>query len=148
MAWAFLVIDGNEAEAARTVQQLKAIQPAGEVLTATSGEAALALLEERRLIPSLMFVDFGLRDMNGFEFLGKVRQRRWLERAAVAMLSEPVADKFIVNSYRLGACAFLQKPARTHELRETVREFAQHAQQMTVATVVPGSGGSANTRVA
>ncbi|MCZ2111875.1 MAG: response regulator [Dehalococcoidia bacterium] len=148
MAWTFLIVDGKESESARTAQQLKVIQPAAEVLIASSGDTALALLEERRLIPSLMFVDFALADMNGFEFLGKVRQRRWLERAAVAMLSEPVADKFIVNSYRLGACAFIQKPARTHELRETVRDFALPARQMTVATVVQGSGGSPSARVA
>lgn len=148
MAWTFLVIDDNGPEAARTTQQLRAIEPAADVLLASCGEAALALLEERRLLPSLIFVDFTLPDMNGLELLGKIRQRRWLERTPIAMLSEPVADKHVVNSYRLGACAFIQKPARPHELRETVRDFAQPARQMTAATVVPGSAPDAGARVA
>jgi CheY-like chemotaxis protein len=139
MAWTFLVVDDNEVEAGRAVQQLRAIQPGAEVLSATSGGAAIRLLEERRIVPSLTFVDFSMPGMNGIEFLGQMRQRRWLERAPVAILSEPVDDRHVVNCYRLGACAFLTKPAKTHELRETLRDFAQPSQQMTAATVVPAT---------
>lgn len=142
MAWTFLVVDDNEAEAARAVQQLRAIQPAAEILTARDGEEAIHLLEERKIVPSLTFADFAMPGMNGIELLGQMRQRRWLERAPVAILSEPVADRHVVNCYRLGACAFLTKPAKTHELRETLRDYAQPSQQMTAGTAVPGSGGA------
>jgi len=147
MAWTFLVVDDNEAEAARAVQQLKAIEPTAQILTALSGETAIDLLEERRIVPSLTFVDFAMPGMNGIEFLGQMRHRRWLERAPVAILSEAIADRHIINCYRLGACAFLMKPAKTHELRETLRDFAQQANQMTAASLVPGNP-MANRRVA
>ena len=148
MSWTFLVVDDNEAQAARAVQQLKALQPGAQILTATSGEAALELLEERRVVPSLTFVDFAMPDMTGIEFLGQVRHRRWLERAAVAILSEPIADREIINCYRLGACAFLTKPARLHEIRETLRDFAQQTQQMTATFVIPATPVVPTTRVA
>jgi DNA-binding NarL/FixJ family response regulator len=77
--------------------------------------------------------------MNGIEFLGKVRQRRWLERVPVTLLSEPVDDRIVITCYRLGAAAFLTKPARQYELREAVRDFAIPAERMAAATIVPGT---------
>ncbi len=149
MARVFLVVDDNAAECGRSVQQLRLLEPVAEVLSADSGEAAIRLLEERRLVPSLIFTDFGMPGMNGIEFLGQVRQRRWLERAPVAILSEPVADRHVLSCYRLGVCAFLTKPARAHELRETIRDFARPAEQMTAATIIHGAPAPApTTRVA
>jgi CheY-like chemotaxis protein len=140
MAWSFLIVDERADEAQCTVRQLKAMQPHAEVLVASAGQAALALLEERRLIPSLIFAEFELGDMNGIEFLGAIRQQHWLQRVPVAMLTRPVPDRHVVSCFRLGLCAFLSKPVPAHELRETVRDFAQPAVQMNAASVVPGGG--------
>lgn len=140
MAWSFLVVDESPDEAQRTVQQLRAMQPTAEVLLANSGEAALALLEERKLIPSLIFSEFELGDMNGIELLSAIRHQRWLERVPVAMLTRPVPDRHVVSCFRLGVCAFLSKPVPGHELRETVRDFAVRSVQMTAASVVHGLG--------
>ena len=141
MRHTFLVVDSQPADLEAVVRQLKLVGPGAEVLTAPSAEAALALLEEQRIVPSMIFVDYHLPGMNGIEMRGEVRHRRWLERAPVAMLSQPVADKVVVTSYRLGACAFLSKPARPHELRETVRDFAIQPVRMNAATQVPGTPG-------
>ncbi|MCC6388225.1 MAG: response regulator [Dehalococcoidia bacterium] len=139
MRHTFLVVDSQPSDLENTARQLKLVVPGAEILTAPSAEAALALLEEQRIVPSMIFVDYHLPGMSGIEMLGEVRHRRWLERAPVAMLSQPVADKVVVTSYRLGACAFLSKPARAHELREAVRDFAQAALRMSAATPVPGN---------
>ena len=141
MSWTFLIVDSNEGDAALTAQQLRAVKAEAQVLFAAGGAAALTLMEERRLVPSLIFADFAMRDMNGIEFLGQVRSRRWLERAPIAMLSGFVDDRSVVNSYRLGACTFLTRPVPTHALRETIRDFGRTAQQMNAATLVPGASG-------
>ena len=137
MAWSFLIIDDNQAEADRAVQQLRRLQPSAEVLVADGGESAFEMLEEKRLVPSLMFLDYHMAGMNGIEFLGELRSRRWLEGAPVAMLTEAISDRLVINCYRFGACAFLTKPAQLHEMRETLRDFAQPEKRMTAATVVP-----------
>jgi CheY-like chemotaxis protein len=141
MAWSFLIVDERADEAQSTVQQLKAMQPQAEVLLASGGQAALSLLEERRLIPSLILAEFELSDMNGIELLGAIRQQHWLQRVPVAMLTRPVPDRHVVSCFRMGVCAFLSKPVPTHELRETVRDFARPAVQMNAASVVPGGSG-------
>lgn len=140
MAYTFLVIDGSEGEAARTMQQLAVAQRGAEVLSASSGKGAVALLESRKVVPSLILVDFNLPDMNGIEFLGLVRQTRWLSQTPVAMLSEAVEDRHVVSCYRLGASAFLTKPVQMHELRETLRDFARPSQLLSSA---PGSHSAA-----
>jgi CheY-like chemotaxis protein len=140
----FLVVDDHPGDLEQTAAQLKTLSVGAEILTAPSGEAGLEMLHTRRVMPSLVFLDFDLGDaMSGIEFLGRVRQTRWLDRVPIAMLSEPVADRFVVTSYRLGVCAFLTKPVRGYELREAIRDFAQPAKRMTSATVIPGDRGPA-----
>ena len=145
MAWTFLVIDGSEAQSARTVEQLSKLQPGADVLVAANGEAALSLLEEQRLVPSLILADYALHGMNGIDFLGAVRMKRWLEGTPVAIVSEPISDRLVVNCYRFGACAFLTKPVQLYEMRETLRDFAQPMKRMTAATVIPGFAGRSAT---
>jgi CheY-like chemotaxis protein len=144
----FVVVDDNQLEGDGTGAQLKRIDPACEVLRAGSGEAALALLEERRVVPSLIFLDYQMAGMNGIDTLLELRRMRWLERVPVAMVTEPIADRLVVNSYRLGACAFLTKPVPNFELREVVRDHCQEARQMAAATMVPATVASSSAKAA
>ncbi|MFN0148247.1 MAG: response regulator [Dehalococcoidia bacterium] len=132
----FLVIDSNEEDGSKTVKQLTAVIPGAEATWAPSAEAALALLESQRLVPSLIFAALELPGMTGLELLGEIRTRRWLERAPVAILSELASDRQVIASYRLGACAFLAKPVRPHELREAVRDFGVPAVRLSTGGVV------------
>lgn len=135
----FAVVDDNAAEMEHTSQQILALSPGAEVLKATSGEAALEMLFARRVVPSLIFLDFKLGSgMNGLRFLGQVRQTRWLEGVPVAMLTEPVQDRDLITCYRLGICSFLTKPVHGFELREAMRDFAQAARELTSASVISG----------
>jgi two-component system chemotaxis response regulator CheY len=148
MRWTFLVVDSDAAGVEEARRLLTALGPGAEVLTAASGEAALALLEEQRVLPSLVLVEYELAGMNGIDLLGEVRHRRWLERVPVALVSRAAPDRVLVTAYRLGACAFLAKPLRAHELRETVRDFAHEASRMTAASVLPGGRGEARRSAA
>ncbi len=148
MTWLFLVIDDNEVELRGTAAQVARVYPGASVLSAASGEAALALLEERRTVPSLVLLDYAMPEMSGLEFLGLMRQRRWLERTPVVFVSEPIADRHMVTCYRMGASAFLAKPVHQFDLRQAIREFARPAQQMAAASVVAISGGVRRTSAA
>lgn len=141
MAWTFLIVEPDAAAREQAARQLATITPAAEIIDAASGEEALALLENARIVPSMVFVEYHLPGMNGIELLGELRHHRLLARVPVAFLSQPVADRVVVTSYRLGACVFLTKPVRPHELREAVRDFAQPAVRLGAAAVVPASPG-------
>jgi len=127
MARIYLLVDADEHDAARTTQLLCTIEPGCEVLYADSGQGALSLLEERRVAPSHILADFAMRGMNMIQFLGAVRGRSWLSGVRVAILTRSVADRDVVTCCRLGACAFVAKPANRHELRDVIGEWARPA---------------------
>jgi DNA-binding response OmpR family regulator len=136
----FVVIDPVEADGALTIRNLTVAVPGSQSSWAASGEAALELMEERRLAPSLVFCAFELPGMSGLELLGEMRKRRWLDRVPVAIISEPVSDRQVVASYRLGACAFLTRPVRPFELREAVRDFGIPAATLQAGAIVDAAG--------
>lgn len=133
----FLIVDPHQAEGAETARQIGLAIPGAEVVVAESGAAAVEILEEQRIVPSLVFAESDLPDMSGLELLGAIRGKRWLERAPFAMLSARASDRQVVACYRLGACAFLAKPAKAYELREAIRDFAGPATLMQSARIVP-----------
>ena len=148
MDWMFLVIDSSEADAAATDRAIGRVIPGATVVSVGSGEAALARLEELRAVPSMVFLAYDLPDMNGIQFLGRLRERSWLAGTPVTLLGDPVDDRVIVTCYRLGASACLSKPVRLHELRETIRDFGRFSQKMASASFVPGSSHHARETAA
>lgn len=138
MPIAFLVVDDNGAEREIISDLLQRAMPGAQVLQANGSDEALGLVEERRLVPSLVFTDLAMPGGGGLELLAGLRRVRWLERTPLAVISDLMSDREVLIAYRLGACAVLTKPARLHELRDVVREFAQPAKLMSAGTIQVG----------
>lgn len=132
----FLIVEPSDGAAAAGTSLIERASPGATVLRARNGIDALALLAHERIIPSMILAEFDTGDLAGLELLSEIRHVRWLERPAFAFLSEPINDRTMVQAYRLGACAFLVKPATVHELREVVRDFARPARRLAAAGVV------------
>ncbi|MEJ7730087.1 MAG: response regulator [Polyangiaceae bacterium] len=88
------------------------------VLVAASGEAALLLAVQQPL--SLITLDVMLPSMDGWEFLGRIKQMPELRRTPVVIVSI-VADHN--KGFALGAAAMLQKPISRQELYESLVEL-------------------------
>jgi PAS domain S-box-containing protein len=86
-----------------------------EVLHAVSAEAALALAVQQPL--SLITLDIMLPHMDGWEFLGRIKQVPGLQRIPVVIISI-VADRN--KGFALGAAAVMQKPISRQELYESL----------------------------
>ena len=85
------------------------------VLHAASAEAALALAVQQPL--SLITLDIMLPNMDGWEFLGRLKQIPNLGRIPVVIISI-VADRN--KGFSLGAAAVMQKPISRQELYEAL----------------------------
>jgi CheY-like chemotaxis protein len=85
------------------------------VLHAASAEAALALAVQQPL--SLITLDIMLPNMDGWEFLGRIKQMPDLRRIPVVIISI-VADRN--KGFSLGAAAVMQKPISRQELYESL----------------------------
>jgi PAS domain S-box-containing protein len=86
-----------------------------KVLHAVSAEAALVLAAEQPL--SLITLDIMLPDMDGWEFLGRIKQIAALACIPVVIISI-VADQS--KGFALGAAAIMQKPISRQELYESL----------------------------
>ena len=96
--------------------ELIRIQLAAEgfrVLHAASAESALALAVQQPL--SLITLDIMLPNMDGWEFLGRLKQMPELRRVPVIIISG-AADHD--RGFALGAAAVMQKPVSRHELHD------------------------------
>jgi PAS domain S-box-containing protein len=85
------------------------------VLHAATAEAALAIAVQQPL--SLITLDIMLPNMDGWEFLGRVKQIPELRRIPVVIISI-VADRN--KGFALGAAAVMQKPISRQELYEAL----------------------------
>jgi PAS domain S-box-containing protein len=89
-----------------------------KVLHAISAEDALVLAVQQPL--SLITLDIMLPNMDGWEFLGRVKQMPELRRIPIVIISI-VADRN--KGFSLGAAAVLQKPISRQELRESLGDL-------------------------
>jgi len=73
-------------------------------------------------LPDLIICDVQMPNMDGYQFLGKVRQRGYTKHTPIIMLSGSETSKERVKCYRLGAQDFLTKPFNPEELEELIKK--------------------------
>lgn len=108
-----LVVEGDIKSAHLIRMQLEA--EGFEVLIAPSAEAGLLLAVQQPLV--LITLDIMLPDMNGWEFLGRIKQLPDLRRIPVVIISIAADRK---RGFALGAAAVMQKPISRLELYEAL----------------------------
>jgi two-component system NarL family response regulator len=100
----------------------RALQPLGcHLVVAQNGPEALKRL--RQTIPNLFIVDLGLPQMDGWEFIQKLRDDSGFGAIPVVVLSAHGGfwDK-VVTSRAMKVRAYLKKPFDPDELRDVVRK--------------------------
>jgi CheY-like chemotaxis protein len=134
-------VDDSEADRNEAAAALQRIVSGSVCWGVADGQSALALLEERRTVPSLILLDYDLGSgQTGLDVFGDIRSRRWLDGAPVIFLSAPVLDRQLMLCYRMGALTFLSKPVHQFELRQALREFAREARALPAGAVYSGLG--------
>jgi len=91
-----------------------------EVTTIYSAIEALSWLEGN--LPDLIISDIQMSEMDGYEFLTKVRDRGFTKHTPIVMLSGQAESKERIKCYRLGAQDYLTKPFNPEELEELVKK--------------------------
>ena len=86
-----------------------------EVLEATTGEAAIALIRDRH--PDVVLLDLGLPDMDGIVVLESVRQ--W-SRVAIIVLTVRDDERSKAEAFEAGADDYVTKPFDMAELADRI----------------------------
>ena len=85
-----------------------------EVITADSGEEALAIASEQ--VPDLMLLDMMMPGMDGFALLERIKQRPELLRLPVVFLTAAHDRELLLRAFDAGAVDYVTKPFMPEEL--------------------------------
>jgi DNA-binding NtrC family response regulator len=96
-------------------------------LEAESAEAALSLLETHS--PDVVLADMKLPQMDGVELLRQVR--RLLPGSEVAIMTGHGTVESAVDSMKLGAYDYIEKPFRVEKLRQLLQRMAEKVRLVT-----------------
>jgi two-component system, response regulator len=126
-----LLVEDNEDDIALTLRALERHNLKNEVVVVRDGMEALDYLFCRgahqarnpELLPELVLLDLNLPKLSGLEVLRQIRQHESGKFLPVVVLTSSVEDRDVVESYRLGANSYVQKPVNFSEFVEATREL-------------------------
>ena len=121
MIGAPLVLCADDDEDILSLVSLRLQRAGFEVITATDGEAAVALARDRH--PALAVLDVMMPKRTGYEVLEELRADEELRAIKVILLSARVQEGDVARGMQAGADAYLAKPFKAQELVSTVEKL-------------------------
>lgn len=94
-----------------------------EIVTATSGKEALALLDQRSY--DLVISDVMMPGMSGYELTARIRSRYSVSELPVLLLTACSRDEDIEAGFRAGANDYVTKPMKATELKSRVKSLTK-----------------------
>src|SRR5438128_11018703 len=92
-----------------------------EIVSASSGDEALALARERR--PALAVLDIGMPGLDGVQVLEHIRADEDLRAMRVLLLTAKAQEADVRRGFDAGADSYVKKPFSPAELGARVREL-------------------------
>jgi len=105
-----LLVEDNPLDARATIRAAEKLKIANHIEHVVDGDSALAYLREADPKPDLILLDLNLPGKDGHDVLAEINDEPDLRRIPVVVLTSSADDKDILNSYDLGANAFVTKP--------------------------------------
>ena len=88
----------------------------GDVLEAGDGVEALAVLEKRKI--GLVLSDINMPNMDGLEFLTKVKAEECWKNLPVIMVSTEGSQNKVLEAVARGAAGYVRKPFTADQIKE------------------------------
>ncbi len=124
-----LLAEDNPKDVELTLTALAENHLANEVVVARDGEEALDYLLRRGRFalraegnPAVVLLDLKMPRVDGLEVLRRIKSDDTLKTVPVVMLTSSREERDLVESYRLGANAYVVKPVGFEQFVEAVRE--------------------------
>jgi CheY-like chemotaxis protein len=121
--------DPNDIEL--TLMAFDEFKPTTEVEVVRDGSDALDYLfcrgrfaDRRTGNPAVVLLDIKMPKIDGVEVLRQIRAAPELRMIPVVMLTSSLEEKNLIESYRLGANAYVVKPVEFHAFVDAVKQLA------------------------
>jgi two-component system, response regulator len=124
-----LLVEDNEDDEVLTLRALKKHHIANDIVVARDGVEALDYLfgsgahdgRDTKIQPQLMLLDLNLPRISGLEVLKRVRADERTRMLPIVVLTSSKEDEDVIQSYTLGANAYVRKPVEFAQFSEAVK---------------------------
>jgi two-component system, response regulator len=124
-----LLVEDNPSDIELTKRALAKSHVVNELVVVEDGQEALDILfgngkiEVIKLLPAVVLLDLKLPKVDGLEVLRSIRAHEHTKLLPVVILTSSKAEKDIVQSYRLGANSYIQKPVDFNQFVEAIKNL-------------------------
>jgi len=127
-----LIVDDSPKDIELTISALGEKNLANEVAIAEDGEEALDYLYKRGKFvdydqgnPAVILLDIKMPKMNGIEVLKHIRSNPEFKSIPVIMVTSSGEERDLVESYKLGANAYVIKPVDIAQFIDAIKVLGQ-----------------------
>jgi len=127
-----LLVEDDPADQKLIKTSLKDQRVANDLHIANSGEEALELLHCRGAYsngtfrPDLILLDLNMPGMGGKEFLKQIKEDETLKQLPVVILTTSDSERDIIDSYKLQASGYVNKPVTLDGFKEIMKKIEQY----------------------
>ena len=131
-ATSILLVEDDPADQKLIKTSFKDQRIANELHIVSSGEEGLDFLYGRgdhsgkRIRPDLILLDLNMPGMGGKEFLKRIKADENLKHIPVVILTTSSAERDIIESYKLQASGYVNKPVSLDEFKDVVRQIEEY----------------------
>jgi CheY-like chemotaxis protein len=125
-----LLVDDSPSDVELTIRELRKHRLANQIQVAEDGEEALDFLFRRGRFsnvhgeqPKVILLDIRLPKVDGLEVLQAVRSHEETRAIPVVILTSSKEQQDLIESYKLGVNAYIQKPVDFEQFRKVIREI-------------------------
>jgi len=144
-----LLIEDNENDELLTVRALSKAQIANEIVVTRDGEEALAYLfgtgayagRDTTALPTLALLDLNLPKIGGLDVLRRIRADARTKYLPVVVLTSSGEESDRIQSYDLGANAYVRKPVDFAAFAEAARALGLFWMLVNEPAPAPRSAG-------
>lgn len=126
-----LLVEDNPDDERLTIMGFEENRIANEIVVARDGKEALEYLfgdgthagRDTKHLPQVIVLDLKLPKVNGIEVLQKIRENELTRYIPVVVLTSSREDRDLVETYKLGVNAYVQKPVDFVEFGQAVKHL-------------------------
>jgi two-component system, response regulator len=129
-----LLVEDNPDDVELTLRALKKHNILNDVVIVNDGVEALDYLfgtgiyagRDITILPEVVLLDLKLPKISGLEVLQRMRTDERTRLLPVVILTSSNEERDLIDSYRLGANSYVQKPVDFNEFAEAIRQLGMY----------------------